>query len=259
MFFGVGTFFYGINLVMPVLVQRRIERWKKLLEDISDHYIVCGYGVMGKEIVQELLNIVEKNKIVIIDSNVEKVALARENGYIAFQGDAIEEKTLERAKIRHAKAIIVCMPDSANAFTIMAAKELNPEIYAMAVGRTPSGIKNTRRAGADHILSPYSDTAKKARVILRRPAALDFIEIISKVGENLMLEKVSMVSNEHDGKTLKEIDLRRKTGATVVAVERKGEVLIPESELRLEIGDNLYIIGKEEQLRTASELLGKKV
>ena len=257
MFLGISVFFYSINLIMPALVQRRIERWKKVLESITDHYIVCGYGVMGREIVEELSKITTKDKIVIIDENIDKVAVARENGYIAIQGDSVEEKTLERARIKHAKALIACMSDSANAFTIMTAKELNPEIYTMAIARTPAGIKNTRRAGADQVLSPYSDTAKKASIILRRHGAAEFFEIISKVGEDFMLEKVSMTNREFDGVNIRDIDLRAKTGALVVAIERKGEIIVPTPTLKLEYGDNLYLMGNEEQLRKASEYLGR--
>ncbi len=257
MFFGIGVFFYGINLIVPALVQRRIERWKKVLENITDHYIVCGYGIMGREIAEELSKITSKDKIVIIDQNIEKVAVARENGYIAFQGDSIEEKTLERARIKHARALIACMSDSANAFTIMTAKELNPDVYTMAVARTPAGVKNTRRAGADQVLSPYSDTAKKATIILRRRGAAEFFEIISRVGEDFMLEKITMTNREFEGVSIRDIDLRNKTGANVVAIERKGEVIIPYATLKLKYGDNLYLLGNEEQLRKASEYIGK--
>ena len=257
MFLGISVFFYSINLIMPALVQRRMERWRKVLENMTDHYIVCGYGVMGREIVEELSKTVNRDKIVIIDENIDKVAVARENGYIAIQGDSIEEKTLERARIKYAKALIACMSDSANAFTIMTAKELNPEIYTMAIARTPAGIKNTRRAGADQVLSPYSDTAKKASIILRRHGAAEFFEIISKVGEDFMLEKVTMTNREFDGVGIRDIDLRAKTGALVVAIERKGEIIVPTPALKLQYGDNLYLMGNEEQLRKASEYLGR--
>jgi voltage-gated potassium channel len=257
MFFGIGVFFYSINLIMPALVQRRMERWRKMLESMTDHYIVCGYGVMGREIVEELSKVIPRDRIVIVDENIEKVAVARENGYVAIQGDSIEEKTLERARIKHAKALLACMSDSANAFTIMTAKELNPEIYSVAIARTPAGIKNTKRAGADQVLSPYSDTAKKASIIVRRHGAAEFFEIISKVGENFLLEKVTMVNRELDGLQLKDVDLRAKTGAMVVVVERKGEFIVPTASLKLEFGDALYLMGDEEQLRRASEYLGK--
>jgi voltage-gated potassium channel len=257
MFFGIGVFFYSINLIMPALVQRRMERWRKMLESVTDHYIVCGYGVMGREIVDELSKVVPRERIVIVDENIEKVAVARENGYVAIQGDSIEEKTLERARIKHAKALLACMSDSANAFTIMTAKELNPEIYSVAIARTPAGIKNTKRAGADQVLSPYSDTAKKASIIVRRHGAAEFFEIISKVGENFLLEKVTMVNRGLDGLRLSDVDLRAKTGAMIVVVERRGEFMVPTADLKLKFGDGLYLMGDEEQLRKASEYLGK--
>jgi voltage-gated potassium channel len=245
MFIGVGIFFYSINSLFPVLVERSRERWKKMLREIRDHYIVCGYGIMGREIIDEL----PKERVVVVDSSVEKVDIARERGILAVHGDATDEEILEMANIRKAKALITCLPsDSANAFAVMAAKDLNPEIFTIAILRTPAGSKKIKRAGVDVLLSPYSDTAKKVFMTLSRPAAVELIEIITRKGGHLMLQKIVLQSNKIDGKSLRELDLRKKSGCTVLAIERNGEVIIPDPETLLHKGDLLYVMGSDEQL-----------
>lgn len=252
MFVGVGVFFYSINLLIPVLVERGQERWKKMLDEIKDHYIVCGYGIMGREITEEL----PKDKIVVIDMNMEKINLAREKGLLAIQGDATEEEVLEMANVRTAKALITCLPsDSANAFAVMIAKDLNPDIFTIAVLRTPAGSKKVSRTGVDILLSPYSDAAKKIYMALSRPAAAELVEIFSKKGGTLMLQKISLQSDHISGKTLRDIDIRRKSGCTVVAIERNGEIIIPDPETVLSKGDVLYVMGSDEQLENLMKLI----
>lgn len=245
MFVGVGVFFYTINLFMPVLVEMGRERWKKVLKDIKNHYIVCGFGVMGREIAEEL----PAENVVVVESSAEKVNLARERGLLALQGDATEEEILEMANIKSAKAFIACLTtDSADAFAIMAAKDLNPEVYTIAVLRTPGGSKKVSRAGVDMILSPYSDAAKKIYMTLKTPAAVEMIDMISDKQGEFMLQKVTLSSEKISGKSLQELDIRKKTGALVVAIERNDVVSIPQPDTMLQKDDVLYVMGSNEQL-----------
>ncbi|MFO7966062.1 MAG: potassium channel protein [Archaeoglobaceae archaeon] len=245
MFVGVGVFFYTINLFMPILMETSRERWKKVLKDIKDHYIVCGYGVMGREIAEEF----PIESVVIVDSSPEKVNLAREKGFLALQGDATEEEILDMANIKTAKALVACMAtDAANAFAIMVAKDLNPDIYTIAVLRSPSGTKKVTRAGVDMLLSPYSDAAKKIYMTLKTPAAVELIDMISDKEGEFMLQKITLTSEKISGKTLQELDIRKKTGALVVAIERNGIVSFPQPDTLLQQDDVLYVMGSNDQL-----------
>jgi|Deesub1362B_J571_1020462.scaffolds.fasta_scaffold00248_26 voltage-gated potassium channel len=253
MFFGIGIFFYAINSFVPLIVERRMEMSAKKLSEIKDHVIVCGFGLMGKEIANEL----PKEKVVIIDSRAEKISIARENGYLAVLGDATEEEVLEKANVREARALIACMSDAANVFTIMAAKDLNPGIYAMAIIRSPDAEKKMRRINVDFVLSPYKDTARKVITTLQKPATVEFIEsIMSRRGETLTLEKMEV---RIDNKSLKELDLRGRTGSTVVAIERDGGLILPEADTVLRRGDVVYLIGSDEALKKAEEILGSEI
>ncbi len=253
MVFGVATFLYSVDAILPILLERRIERWKKVLEKMENHCIICGYGRMGKEMAKELLK--ELKKVVVVDSDATRVVSAREDGIIAIQGDCTEEEVLERAGIRRAKCIVACTNnDSINAFAVMVAKDLNPNVFAIAVLRTPGGEKKLKRAGADMLLSPYHDSARKVCVAVTRPTAADFIEIIGKMG-TLMLEKMELKNEKFHGMSLKETNIRKLTGCIVVAIERNGEVIFPDPDTKIYRGDMLYVLGREDGLKEAYKLI----
>ncbi len=247
MFFGVGIFFYSISVLSPIFLEMKLRRWEKMLERMKDHCIVCGYGMMGREIAKQL----PKDKVIVVDIDRNKVELAREDGYIAIHGNATDDAILERAKIRDAKSIICCMNDSTNAFTVITAKSLNPSIKTVVVLRNPEAEKNLRRIGVDFLLSPYRDTALKVYALMRKKASVEFVEtIISDLG----LEKI-VIDEKLSGKNLKELDLRRRTGCIVVAIVRGKNVIVPSAETVLEKGDIMFVIGTEDSLKKLMEII----
>jgi voltage-gated potassium channel len=252
---GIGIFFYGLNEIIPALVGRRLERWKTVLQNIEDHYLLCGFGDMGQEITGELSEVTGGSGFVVIDPDQSKVSLAREKDYLAIQGEPSNEETLVEARVKHAKAILAAMDDSSNAFTIMVAKDLNPDIYAVGVAQSVTGTKNIKRAGADYVLSPYVDTAKKASMLLRNPIAADLSEIVSEIAEVGMLQKVPIKNSDVSGQSLRELDLRAKTGSVIIVIEREGEIIRPTPKSTLQEGDNLYMIGDEVELKAARSIL----
>ena len=255
MFTGIGIFFYGLNEIIPALVGRRLERWRRVLENIENHYLLCGFEDMGQEIAGELSKGSDKSDFVIIDPDQSKVSLAREKGYLAIQGEPSNEGTLIEAKVNRARAILAAMGDSANAFMIMVAKDLNPDIYALGVAQSVTGTKNIKRAGADYVLSPYVDTAKKASMLLHDPIAADLSEIVSEVAEIGMLQKVPIKNYDIVDQSLKELDLRARTGSLIIVIERNGKIIRPTPELKLQMEDDLYMIGDEGELKAARSIL----
>jgi voltage-gated potassium channel len=207
---------------------------------------------MGREIVKEL----PKERVVVVDVDNNKVNLAREEGYVAIHGDATDDVVLEKAGVREADAIVCCMTDASNAFTLLTAREMNPNIMTIAVLRNPDAEKKMVRIGADVLLSPYRDTAKKTYALITKKASVEFLETIISGNEELNLEKVIIEKDEVVGKTLKELDLRSKTGCMVVAIVRNGEVILPEADTKLEKGDILYMMCRERAEIDFDDLLG---
>ncbi|MCS7233903.1 MAG: potassium channel protein [Synergistetes bacterium] len=251
MFLGIGVFFYTLNTIIPIVIERREERWRNLLKRMENHCIVCGFGRTGHEIAKKL----PKENLVIVDNDINKITIARELGLIAIHGDSTEEEVLEMAGVNKAKTLIACTDkDSSNAFTIIIAKDLNPKIHTIAVLRNPSGKSKLKRAGVDLILSPYEDIARKVSIAIQNPELADFIEIASKK-ESLIIRKIELLKTPLIGKSLEEIDLRKKTGCTVIAIERNGDIFLPNPKTSLKEGDIIYIIGSEGELCNLREIL----
>jgi len=252
MFFGVGIFMYSINTLVPTLVERKIKKKEKMIEEMNDHYIVCGFGLIGAEVAKEL----PKDRVVIIDKDLNKISIAKEKGYVTVHGDATNEEVLEKAGVKRAKAIIGCMTDISNAFALITAKDLNPNIFTIAIVRNPETEDKLKRMGVDLILSPYKLVAKKIVTTLTRPGIIEFIEtILSEGGKSFIIEKVVLREGKWIGKTLKELDLKRKIGCNIVAIVRNGELILPTPNTKLEKDDILFIIGTEDQLQKLEELL----
>lgn len=241
MFFGVGIFLYSVNLFVSAVFENASRRWEKMVEKMKDHYILCGYGNMGKEIAREL----PSENTAVIDIELNKVESARAEGFPSLHGDATDEMILEKAGVKRAKAIICCMSDAANAFAILTAKELNPSIKALAILRNPEAERKLLRVGVDVLLSPYRDTAKKVRGIIFEEPMTEFIERIMSGKKSLYLEKFVVEDERISGRTLRELDLRRKMGCTVLAIIRGGNILVPDADTKIEKGDIMYMLCRE--------------
>ncbi|MET1125137.1 MAG: potassium channel protein [Archaeoglobaceae archaeon] len=240
MLFGIGIFFYAVNVAMSSVFELSKRRWESMIEGMRNHVIVCGYGVMGKEVVRSL----PKERVVVVDSDAGKVSLAREDGFLAVHGDATDTATLEKAGIRRAFAIVCCMNDANNAFTSLAAKELNPNVKTVAILRSPEAESKLRLAKIDVLLSPYADAAQKIAAIVTGRPEVELVETIFSGRVALRIEKI-VAGDEFAGKTLKELDLPRKTGCLVVAIVRGERILLPSADTEIEKGDVLYMMCKE--------------
>ncbi|PTD93400.1 potassium channel protein [archaeon SCG-AAA382B04] len=256
MFLGIGVFFYAITQIFPVLVERRIRGRRRLIKNLKNHVIVCGYGSVGTEVVREISKDKKNKNIVIIDKDPEKISLARENDYLAIQGDVTSEEVLDKANIRKANFLITCVEDSSSAFCIMTAREFNSNIYAIAIARETSNINNLKRSGANQVLSPYHNIATKVDILLNNPVSSDIAEVIGELGGNHYFEK-ARVNEEIAGTTIRELSLREKTNTSIIAIGRNDDIKRPDPDMELKKDDQLFLMGSEKEVEKAINILAK--
>jgi voltage-gated potassium channel len=237
MLFGVSIFFYGINLIIPSLIERG-ENMRRKIQKLRNHIILCGYGKFGMEIAKEL----KKKPLVIIENDPSKAALAKENGFLVILGDAEDERVLKAAGIKRARVLVTCMKDSTNLIVLLTARDLNPRIKTVCIVKEPKFERKLRKAGADFLLYPYRDVAKKISMGITKPAAVEFIETIMSERNVMNLEKIA-VPRSYVGKTIEE--LNKETGCVIVAIDRKGKLILSSPHIRLEKGDKIFVIGYE--------------
>jgi voltage-gated potassium channel len=237
----------------------RVRRQNRLLRKLRNHYLLCGYGRMGRQIAQELA--AEGVPFIIIDPQSEPIAEAQHLGYATYQGDATLDQSLQAVGIQHACCLIAAMPsDAENLYAILSAKTLNPSIRAIGRATSEEAIQKLTRVGADKVISPYITGGKRMAAAALRPKVMDFLDgAITGSDRSFYMEEFLLdgPSCPYLGKTLRNAHLRITTGTLILAIRRAdGEFLVgPMGETVLEQGDMLICMGTEEQLRQLSQLL----
>jgi voltage-gated potassium channel len=222
-----------------------------MIRNLQDHVIVCGYGRVGRSALNMLRE--SSDNVVVIDQDEALVSEVREQGIAAVWGDATRDDTLREAGIERAGGLIASAGNDAdNLFIVLSARTLNPKLHIVARTVNPENEAKMQRAGADRVVSPYQIGGRQMANILSRPNVTEFLDFVTlDSGLELWLEELRIGPDSPlAGQTVVEANLRRKTGATLVALLRSssGATLTPDESTRLEAGDELIVLGTRDQL-----------
>lgn len=263
-FLGMGIMAYTLGMVAQVMVDfqvRSIFGRRKLgskIKSLKNHYIICGYGRIGRIIAEEL----KKNGIplLVIDNNPDsKQALdSQEIPYII--DDATSEDILIEAGIERAKGLIaVVLSDADNLFITITARGLNPGLFILARTDEDHARRKLLRAGANRVVMPYRIGGQKMAHTIIRPAVTEFLEFtVDDRGIELKMEELLVGKKSRlDGITLADSGIRQEMDVIIVAIRKKdGEMKFnPSSESRIEIGDTLIALGYSNDLGRLSSVL----
>lgn len=217
---------------------------KELHDRLNDHVIVCGYGVKGRAIVEELVAHGQSlNQIVAIDTDEDEVAAAAKAGLVALRGDASSEAILRAAAVEKAAALMAA-PDRDDACVLicLTVRSLAPALQIVAAAREEENIKLLYSAGADLVVAPSVSGGRLMAAAVRQQAVPWFLEDILAYGRGLaMVEKV--VTPEEAG--LRAAELPELRDALVIGVQRGEEHFSFQQarELPLQAGDAVvYLI-----------------
>ena len=260
---GVGTLLYGFGVFAETLTDNAFGRYRRErqlqrdLDRLRDHFIICGYGRIGTQIVAEFEN--HKMPYVVIDQTEEALERIRAEGRLHIEGDASKEDILKQAGIERARGLISAVDSDERAvYIVLAARAFNPNLYIVARAGRPDSIRRLELAGATRTISPYIMAGHRMAELALRPAMVEVLDTLhhAELGigvEEMLVNPGSAVT----GKTLEESGLLAPAGARVLAVRKQDGTLSvnPSPSLRLEEGDLVIALGSEEQLfATASAL-----
>lgn len=271
--FTIGLIFVGVTFVLYVFGKvtetvvegglrkafGRINMDKKLAK-IGGHYIVCGFGRIGKVICQSLKD--DHREFVVVESSPEEIKAIGALGYLFVEGEAADDDTLLKAGIQRAKGLIAAVSsDAENVYIIMTAKDLNRELFVMGRSSGKQGADTKLlRAGADKVISPYYIGARQMANMVLRPTVTDFLDLTVHAGalglrlEELLIPESAAFANQ----TLMDSGIRKKYELIVVAIKRQGktEMLFNPSHLTvLKPGDTIIVLGDNEDInRLRAEL-----
>jgi voltage-gated potassium channel len=174
--FGIGTLFYGLATVTEFFVSGQLSgvldlrRSQKMIDSYSDHFIVCGYGRVGRQVARDLR--LHDAQIVVVDQNPMHREAARADDVIYIEGHASDDDVLTQAGIARAAAVIACVDsDAENIFIALSARELNSTIRVIARASADDAEHKLIRAGANDVISPYKMTGTEMARLALSPDA----------------------------------------------------------------------------------------
>jgi voltage-gated potassium channel len=261
---GVITIGYIVNRFTEALIEgyfvegRRLRQQRKLVESLTEHFIICGFGRIGRQIAAEFA--VEQTAFVVIDADSEQVKIAQSEGYNAIQADATLDETLLKMGVEKAACLVAALPsDAENLYIILSAKSLNPGLRAIARASNEEAVQKLQRAGADKVISPYITGAKRMAAAALRPQVMDFMDGIMTSDRSFYMEEflIDAQTCPVAGLSLREARLRSQSGSLVLAVRRRDGNLIvgPTGETIIMAQDMLICMGTADQLRVLNQIL----
>jgi voltage-gated potassium channel len=263
-FFGVSTIFVAIGAMTQTIIEIEFgdaigkRRNKRMIENLKDHYIICGFGRVGRGAAAELAH--AGVSFVVVDRDPARVERAILAGMLAVVADSTRDDTLRQVGIERARGLVAALAtDADNLFVLLSAKGLNPNIYVATRAAEEGAEQKMRRAGADAVFAPYTMTGHRLAQSLLRPHVVQFLDFTTKeVGEDIAIEQVRVAdTSEMAGKTIQEMQLRRLVGVIVLAIRSAdGSMLFnPPPDSAVRGGDYLIVMGKPDSLQTLEALL----
>ena len=257
-FASVGFVLYAFSKFAEIMVEGGLRnilerrKMKKQVSQLRNHYIVCGFGRIGKVICQILK---ENNRpFVVIEKDANEIRSIEEHGYIALAGEAADDEILLAAGIKEARGMIaVVSSDADNVFITLTARGLNPGLFILARSSgAPGADTKLQRAGASKVISPYYIGARRMAQLVVRPTVIDFIDLTTHASElGLRMEELLVTDRaSFANKQLIESGIRKKFDIIVVAIKRQGEEMLfnPKPDSLILPGDILIVLGDHNQI-----------
>ena len=240
------------------------KRMNTRIGQLKDHVIICGFGRLGTVLAHDLH--AGSASFVVLEQNDAQVQHATDLGYLCLQGDATNEDSLRDVGIERARTLATVLPnDAANVFITLSARSLNPRLDIIARGELPSTERKLLQAGANHVVLPTHIGAERiAEMILYKETARflrgsgrmrDFEEILHSLG--LEIDVVSAAPESPIvGQTIEAVEQEANGAFFIVQLNRReGEAITgPPSDLRIEPGDGVVIVGRGAKARALSGL-----
>ena len=251
---GLGIFFFLASEIGRAVMEGELRHYlgrvrrSRMIDRMSGHEIVCGYGRMGRSVVDELRH--AGRQVVVVDSRVTRMQELAERGSATVTGDATLEATLLSANVQHARGLVSCLNDDAhNVYTVLTARTLNPDLFIVARATEEGAEQRMLHAGADRVVNPYHLGGARLAHLVVKPAIVNFFDA-SVDGSDLQLDQTLLgTSSAVAGHTLAEANILQRWGLGVVAVQREDDVVAnPHADFRLQAGDVLVVFGSRPQI-----------
>jgi voltage-gated potassium channel len=263
---GVSLLFLAIGSLTQALLEFELQsffgrrRMEREIGRLTDHYIICGAGRVGRSAARELAR--RPAPFVIIESNETKAQKFASENWLMQIGDATQEQILRDAQIEHARGLVAATTtDATNLYIVLTARTLNPRLHIIARASEDVAEKHLMTAGADSVVSPYIFAGQRIAQSFLRPHVVSFLDTATThLGMDLEIGEVPIsATSRFAGKTIETSRIRQDRGVIILAIKRAaGMRFNPAPDDRIEAGDFLIAMGEPEQLRQLETTAGSR-
>ncbi len=265
--FGLFVLTYAVRILSEYVLENKLEEalrnrtMEKTLHSMEKHFIICGFGRVGKEVVSELAD--EGAKFVVIEKDPTLAAECEALGHLCIHGDSSDEAVLKKASIASAKSLISCLgEDSDTVLTIVTAKSLNNELFIVARANGENTAPKLLKIGANRVVSPHQIGGFRMASFGLNPTVADFIDDLQDIAHREIQISDIIVPNTSPiaGHTIAAKLSNRNFGVTVLAINKpEGNAIInPIGDTLVEAGDRLILLGTKDKIDNIVQLIGSK-
>jgi voltage-gated potassium channel len=264
---GVAIFAFIAAVIVEALARDVLtgawsaKRRRRTIDALKDHYIVCGYGRVGRRVAEELR--AASIPYVVLDFNEQAIAAARENDELYIDGNATEDDDLQSAGVTVARGLVAASDsDTDNLYICLSARAACPGILIVARASDEEAEKKLKLAGADRVVLPYAIAGRVMANLVAKPQVAAFLNVVSTAsGEDLQFEEIEVTAAcGQSGRTIGELRVAELTGAYIVAVRKTDGQFDtrPGPRTLLETGDVLVGVGSSAEIEALEELFAPR-
>ncbi|NER09208.1 voltage-gated potassium channel [Muriicola jejuensis] len=260
---SVIIFSFALSVITEYILSRnslqllKKKKVKNQINSLSNHVIVCGYGRNGMQAAERLK--AYKRPFIVIERDKEIIE-KYEDEVLFVEGDANEDNVLIEAGVERASYLIAALPDDAeNLFVVLSARQLNKNLFIISRASKVTSQKKLELGGANKVIMPDKIGGDHMASLVVIPDLITFMDKLSMEGEHTTnLEEVAIedFADQVDCNSLRDLDLRRKTGCTIIGyIEPNGKYIInPEADMPLMPKSKVIVLGRPEQIRKLNEM-----
>jgi voltage-gated potassium channel len=263
-FFGVGYFVYLAGVVVQFMVEGRMRailgrrRLDKKIDRLNNHYIVCGYGRIGRVLCKNLQR--KPLDLVVIEKDRELIPVMDEDKVLYVCGDVSDEANLIKAGIKRAKGLVaVLATDADNVFLVLTARQLNPDIHIVARACHVESKSKLRAAGANNVESPYEMGGVSMAQRILRPTVTNFLDLaFAHKRKDIQMEEIPVSSSSAlSNVMLKDSGIRQQFNLIIIAIKKSDDSMLfnPSFETLIKAGDTVIAVGEEANLKKLEDIL----
>ena len=233
------------------------RRRRRVIDRLRDHYIICGYGRVGRRVADEFRH--AGVDYVVLDFNPDVLEYAREHGVLYIEGSGTKDEDLEAVGLSRARGLVASSDsDVDNLYITLSARAACPDLLIVARASTEDAAAKMRRAGADRVVQPYSAAGQEMAKLVLKPQVAAFLDIVTSAGgPDLRLEEIEVTQAcGQCGRSIRDLRVRHDTGALVIALRKRDGAFdtTPSPDAVLEEGDVIIAVGTEDELRALEEM-----